>query len=150
MLDPETYDPQTRLLLPEVKELLQRQIKLKRNITIIDRQLEGHIQEMKKFMANNGYKKVQMQGFRMTYSYPRKFYQMKKTKKDVVKEYPELFEERVGYEKLRIVSAKEEEEEMKELETHDREVQKEGLKLLVELARDSEPEEDFSYDFDDE
>jgi len=39
---------------------------------------------------------------------------------------------------------------MKELETHDREVQKEGLRLLVELARNREPEEDFPEDFDDE
>jgi len=41
----------------------------------LERRLEGHLQEMKKFMANNGYKKVEMQGFRMTYSYPRKYYQ---------------------------------------------------------------------------
>jgi len=150
MLDTGTFDPQTRLIQPEVKKLLQEQIVLKKKIAMIERRLEGHLQEMKKFMANNGYKKVEMQGFRMTYSYPRKYYQMRKSKQEVIKEYPEIFEERVGFEKLRIVSAKLEEEVMKELETHDREVQKEGLRLLVELARNREPEEDFPEDFDDE
>ncbi len=39
---------------------------------------------------------------------------------------------------------------MKELEVHDREIQKEGLRMLVELARDREPEDDYSYDNGDE
>jgi len=150
MLNKETFDPQTRLLQTDVKELLHEQIALKKKISIIERRLEGHVAEMRKFMANNGYKKIELQGLRMTYSYPRKYYQMIKTKQEVIKEHPELFEERVGYEKLRIVSAKQEEEEMKELEVHDKEIQKEGLRLLVELARDREPEDDYSYDNDDE
>ena len=150
MLNIETFDPQTRLLQTNVKELLQKQVTLKKEMAMIERRLEGHVVEMKKFMANNGYKKIELQGLRMTYSYPRKYYKMIKAKQEVVKEHPELFEERIGHEKLRIASAKQDEETMKELEVHDREIQKEGLRLLVELARDREPEDDYSYDKDDE
>ncbi len=70
----------------DVKELLHEQIALKRKISIIEKQLEGHVAEMRIFMANNGYKKIEMQGFRMTYSYPRKYSQMIKTKQEVIKE----------------------------------------------------------------
>ena len=150
MLNKETFDPTTRLLQTNVRELLQKQVTLKKEIAMIEKKLEGHVVDMRKFMANNGYKKIELQGLRMTYSYPRKYIQMKRTKQEVVKEHPELFEERIGHEKLRIASAKEEEETMKELEVHDKEIQKEGLRLLVELARDRKPEDDYSYDIDDE
>ncbi len=76
MLNIETFDPQTRLLQTDVKELLQKQVTLKKEIAMIERRLEGHVVDMKKFMANNGYKKIELQGLRMTYSYPRKYYQM--------------------------------------------------------------------------
>jgi len=49
-----------------------------------------------------------------------------------------------------IYYAKQDEETMEELEVHDREIQKEGLRMLVELARDSEPEDDYTYDKDEE
>lgn len=76
MVENSTFDPETGLLQAPVRELYQKRFQLKKELARIDRALKTHETILKQFMAKHGYKKVEMQGFRLVYMYPRVYYHL--------------------------------------------------------------------------
>ena len=130
-----TFEEATGLLSAPVKELFQKRLELKKELKKIDKSLKTHETIIKQYMAKKGHKRVEMQGIRIVYNYPKVYHQLARSPAETAKDYPELFTKKIGYERLKISLAKQMADEIKQLENFDAEEQKVGLKILVRQAR---------------
>ena len=102
MMDNATFDPETHVLTTAVQESYRKRFQLRQELVQVEHSLKQHEQNLRHYMANKGYKEIEMQGFRIRYAYPRPYYQLNRPRAELAIEYPELFHEKIGFESLRV------------------------------------------------
>ena len=86
----------------EIARLLNEKINLERKLKEVNNKVEPFVDEMKAFCKEKRLRRFTWGDFEMVYSPPKQYFKLLIKTEELHKIHPELTEEKIGYERLRI------------------------------------------------